>query len=617
MKTIKRDVLKLGALFRTVALDRAAVNAETRTIELSFSSEVVVDRGWWREILDHSPGSVRLDRLKSGAPLLVDHQSRDQVGVVEEVNISSDRRGRASVRLGKSPRAGEILQDIADGIRRNVSVGYRVHAARFEEETDGVETYRIMDWEPMEISIVSVPADISVGVGRSQDAPEVEIPITRKQEDRMEKDKQVTTDTPTPAVIDLDQERAKIRKEENTRAAEIRAIGKQHHQEELGEEHIATGKTVEEFRYAVLERIAKPQPVATSPEIGMSAKELKRYSLNRAILQLADPGGRVDGLEREASDAVAKLCKRSPEGFFLPHDVMVDRIERPMGRRDLSVGDATKGGYLVGTDVLVGSMIELLRNRPLVAQLGARTLSGLVGNVAIPKQSGGATAYWLSETGTVTAADQSFGQLVFAPKRLVGLTAFTKELLMQTSLDVEGFVREDLMAVLAIEKDRAAINGSGASGEPVGILNTTGIGSVTFGAAATWAKAVEFETDVADANADLGAMAYLSTPAVRGKWKTISRFANTDTPIWEKGFQPGFGEVNGYLAAATKQVPSDKVIFGNWNDLVFAEWAGIDVIVDPYSSKKTGKVEVQITLHADLGIRHAASFSASSDSGAQ
>lgn len=610
MKVEPKRTLKVGMLYRSVTLEREAVDAETRTVELSFSSEAVVERWFGREILDHSPGAVRLDRMRSAAPLLVDHRASDQIGVVEGVEIGSDRVGRARVRFGKSARASEILQDIADGIRRNVSVGYMIHAARFEEEVDGVETYRVTDWEPLEISIVAVPADISVGVGRSADQAEREIPIADNRREPI----MVKEEKPT-AVIDVDVERAKARREEQTRASEIRAIAKQHHQEELGDEFIREGKTVDEFRGEVLGRIAKPQPVASNPDLGMTPKEVKRYSLVRAIRQLVARQP-LDGIEREASDATAKLCGRTPDGFFIPHDVMTARGPEAAGARALQTGDATKGGYLVGTELLAGSMIELLRNKALVARLGATTLSGLVGNIAIPRQTGGATAYWLSETGTVTKADQAFGQLGLTPKRLVGNTAYTKELLMQAALDVEAFVRGDLMRVLAIEKDRAAINGLGANGEPLGILNTTGIGGVTFGAAATWAKVVEFETDVADQNADVGTMAYLTTPAVRGKWKTTVKVTNQAVFLWENG-DAEFGMVNGYRAGVTKQVPSDKVLFGNWADLILADWAGIDVVVDPYSLATQGQVQIVITLWTDIGVRHAVSFSASSDSGAQ
>ena len=395
------------------------------------------------------------------------------------------------------------------------------------------------------------------------------------------------------------------------RVREIMAIGKRHNCSELAEKAVQEGKGLDEFRQEVLENVYNAKPVVIDPMLGMSDKEIGEYSIVRAIRQVAEKGV-LDGIEKEASEATAVVCKRTPKGFYIPQDI----VGKTRVKRALTAGDVTKGGYLIGTEVLVADMIELLRNKPLVAQMGAKTLSGLVGNVAIPRVTGGAAAYWLSETGEATGSDQTFGQLGLTPKRLVGDTVYSKELVMQTSLDVEAFVRDDLMTVLAIAKDLAAINGAG-NAELVGIMNTTGIKTVTFGAAATWAKVVQFETELADANATAGTMAYLTTPAVGGAWKTIPKVTGQAIFLWEKGAGLGVGEVNGYPAYATKQVPGNKVIFANWADLILAEWAGIDVVVDPYSLKKTGQIEVTITLHCDIGVRHAVSFCVSTDSGAQ
>ena len=162
-----------GGLVRTMEV--RSYDQDNRTVELAFSSEIEVERWYGVEILDHSPASVRLDRLRDGGALLVDHDWSDQVGVVESVSIDADRRGRAVVRFGRSARADEIFNDIVDGIRKHVSVGYRVLAAQLQEVRDEyTDVYRITDWEPYEISIVSVPADTTVGIGRQADNPHEE-----------------------------------------------------------------------------------------------------------------------------------------------------------------------------------------------------------------------------------------------------------------------------------------------------------------------------------------------------------------------------------------------------------------------------------------------------------
>ncbi len=626
-KTATRT-LKLGPQVRFFTIERRDIDEESQTVPICFSSETPVNRWWGNEILDHTPSAVRLGRLRNGAAILADHDWDCQLGVIENATIDTDRKGRCVARYSKNnPRAVQEFRDIVDGIRTNVSVGYFVHSVVLESEVDGVATYRIIDWEPFEVSTVAVPADTNVGVGRSLRADEqaerdITVTVTVCGEDEDETDPPedggepiIDQESCDPQSADKEKRKMEInvnevkdqgRKEEQHRAKEIMAISARFPQlAEAARTAISDGTTLEDFRINALERVANAVPVQVSSDLGMNAREIKQYSIVRAMNQIAN-NQRLEGIEREASEATAKIVRREAKGFFIPQDVM---------KRALSVGDSTKGGFSV-TDQLLPDMIELLRNKTLVSRLGARTLSGLVGQVAIPRISGGATAYWLPESGTVPATDQGFGQLGLVPHRLVGDTAYSKELLIQSSIDIEAFVRDDLMRVLAIEKDRAAINGLGANGEPVGILNTTGIGSVTFGAAATWSKVISFETAVANSNADVGQMAYLSTPNVRGAWKGTPKVTNQAFFLWEKG-NAEFGEVNGYPAAATKQVPSEKVIFGNFNDLILAEWAGIDVVVDPYSLKKAGQVEITVTLWADIGVRHAGSFAVSSDSGAQ
>lgn len=161
---------------RSAVLDARGVDMDGRTVELAFSSEAPVERGYGIEILDHSQGAMQMEFINSGrAPLLVDHDPTDVVGVVEQVAMGADRMARARVRFGRSARAQEILQDVADGIRTNVSVGYVVDEWMVQKGDRGkADTYRAVRWTPLEISSVSIPADARVGVGRSfeiNDAP--------------------------------------------------------------------------------------------------------------------------------------------------------------------------------------------------------------------------------------------------------------------------------------------------------------------------------------------------------------------------------------------------------------------------------------------------------------
>ena len=155
-------------LVRNYVVDDFKVDMEKRTVELSFSSETEVGRWFGVEVLDHSQGAIDFSRLNTRAPFLMDHNSRDQVGVVENAWLDqSQRKGRALVRLSKSARGEEILQDIDDLIRTNISVGYTIQKAILKEQREHDDVYLITEWQPYEISLVSIPADTNVGVGRS------------------------------------------------------------------------------------------------------------------------------------------------------------------------------------------------------------------------------------------------------------------------------------------------------------------------------------------------------------------------------------------------------------------------------------------------------------------
>ena len=165
----KSKTLKLGRQFRTLTFVRESINEENRTVELSFSSEEPVERWFGMEILGHAPGECDLSRLNNSGAFLMDHNTRDQRGAIESAVIDK-KKGRAIIRLSSSERGEELWQDLKDGIRPHISVGYRIlEIIHVKRDENGVDWYRATKWQPYEISSVSVPADTSVGLGRSDD----------------------------------------------------------------------------------------------------------------------------------------------------------------------------------------------------------------------------------------------------------------------------------------------------------------------------------------------------------------------------------------------------------------------------------------------------------------
>lgn len=647
------ETLPAEQLTRELAFEVRAetINEDARTVELSFSSEEPYQRWWGTEVLDHKSTSIRLGRLNAGGALLMDHNTRDQVGVVERAWLKG-AKAYATVRFGRSARAEEVFQDVKDGIRKLVSVGYRIHELVLEKVKDGEEVYRATDWEPYEISLVAVPADPSVGVGRDGEPAgfDPRTLLQPEEDDDMNAIRNaggaVAPAAPVaaaPAVPAQTREAApapvpaapagptaeQIQREERTRIANIRAMGERLNCAELADAAISDGRSMDQF-IADYQRAAGPASAIRTPEsaeVGLTAREARNFSFLRLLNALANPTDRAAqeaaGFEIEASNAARARSGREHRGSAtVPVDVI--RAALVEGQRDLTVGTATEGGNTVATDLMASAFIDLLRNRLALNGMGIRMMSDLTGNLAIPRQTGGATAFWVAENAAPTESQQSFGQVPLTPKTVAAFTDISRRLLLQSSIDVEAFVRMDLAAVLALAIDAAGVNGTGASNQPRGILNTAGIGAVvggTNGAALAYGHLVDLESQVAVANADVGSMGYLINARTRGHMKKTTKFgSSTEATIWDGGTEP----VNGYRAGVSNQVPGNltkgtasgicsAVIFGNFADLILGMWSGLDLLVNPYTGADAGTVRIHAYQDVDFAVRNAASFAAMVD----
>ncbi len=358
---------------------------------------------------------------------------------------------------------------------------------------------------------------------------------------------------------------------------------------------------------------------------GLTDKEVARFSVIKLMRALSNPADgaaqRAAAFELEAAAAAQRKVGDAGgelRGFTIPQEVLAAAVPGHE-RRALTVGTATAGGNLVATDLLAGSFIDVLRNRLSVMQAGATMLGNLVGNVAVPRQTGAASTSWVTEGNAPGAAtQQAFDQVPLTPKTIACYVDATRRLLLQSSIDIEAFIRNDIAAQMALGIDAAALNGPGTGGAPRGILQTSGIGSVaigTNGGAMTWDHWVDLETAVATANADVGTMTYITNATQRGKAKKTVQLANTvGMPIWDKN------EVNGYRAIASNQVPGNltkgsgtnlsAALFGNFADLLIGMWGGLDMIVDPYTSSTTGTTRFVALQDVDVALRRLASFAA-------
>ncbi len=619
-------------LYRSIRIEkRDSWDEEKRCVEVAFSSEEPYERWWGTEILGHKEGEVRLERLASGAaPLLHQHNHGQQIGVVERAWVDADGKGRCIVRFSKSAQAEEIFRDVIDGIRSNISVGYQVHKAVLVEQNEEQEIYRMTDWEPFEVSFVSVPADSTVGVGRSH-KPEIINEIKREESVMPEA---VKGQTETTRSQEKREEKVDIKKiAEDARAAELdrirelTAIGQAHEMREAAEDFISRGKSVDEFRSFVLDELARRgvKPVETvSSEIGMSDGEARQFSFMRAIYALANPGNRkaqeAAAFEYDASAAVAEKMGRSAKGIMVPMEVLSARAGQ-------TVNPASAGGNLVATNLLTGSFIDLLRNKMLLARMGITTLTGLVGDIAVPKQLSGTACYWVDEGGDPAESAASFGQVAMIPKTIGARTEISRKLLLQSSLDIEAFIRNDLATTVALGIDAAAISGKGTGSEPKGLLKNSDIAEVAIGAnggVISWSKVVELWSKVALENADVGNTGFITNSLVCGQLMTTEKSAGT-----AKFLVDGFPGADGFVALAggrcgiTNQMPHNltkgtgkdlsALIFGNFADLMVGMWGTLDLTIDPYSKAESGTVRVIALQDVDVAIKRAQSFAAIKD----
>lgn len=615
-------------------------------VRLSFSvaSTYRVERFFGDEILDFSDGAVRLDRASRGAmPLLFNHNFNDIIGMVDSARVEKERM-YIDAHLFTTERAKEV-NSMIDGGLRNVSIGYRIHSV--EEKKDG--TMYIRDWEPYESTIATVPADPTVGIGRAAGCEEYEVRVTRAQStadpaattrshtmtdktsDAADKNADATNNNKAPDNDDQNRSQGgdnnqkrntdvTITRPEQPNAVELekgrkRAIEnlcKANNLDEKYKDHwIGTGQSVEQVSediLRILEERGKHNPQPAS-KLGLSNNETQRFSLTRAINAIVDKDWKNAPFELECSREICQKLGRAvdPQKFFVPFEVM----ERPVDRsekRDLTVGAAGDGGYLVATDNV--GFIEMLRNRSVAFRMGARRLSGLQASVTVPRQSAAATGYWLSTESTqITESQQTFVQMALSPKTVGAYTEISRQLLLQSSPGAEGIVTDDLAQVVAVAADLGVLNGSGSSGQPTGILNTSGIGSVT-GTSLAYADVLEFQTDVATSNVTPMAGGYVTTPAVASLMMQRARFSNTDTPLWEGNIWNG--NMSGFSAMSSNQIPSATMIFGDWQEVVVGEWGVLEVEVNPYANFQAGIIGVRAMYSMDVGVRRPFAFSSAS-----
>lgn len=592
---------------RSITLGRNVLDEESRTIEMSVSSEKPVDRSFGVEILDHTRESMDLEFLNSGnAPLLLDHEMEKQIGIIESVKLDEqEKKLRAIVRFGRGTLASEVFNDVVDGIRKNVSIGYTVKKMKKEEGG----SYRAIDYKIHEVSIVSIPADSDVGVNRAIDDVTVveghcDEVVTDVQSDSSDSIRNNVNLNPKEENImsdlDIKAVEAEAKKSAQQDAAKMIELGARHNQVEMAQNAIAQGRSIEDFRSELLDTVGSK--AAVQPQnIGMSEKEIRKFSIVKAVRALANPHDRKAQEDAAFEFECSRATGRNTQGIIVPADVLNSY------KRDLN---STDEAALFADDFRGGDFIDVLRNKSSVMAAGATVLSGLSGDVKIPKKVTAASASWVGESSAVSESEMTASAVTLTPKTVGAYTDVTTQLLSQASIDIENLIREDLAQAIAIAMDKAALEGTGSNGQPTGILNVTGVNQVANFAAAnpTFAEVVGLETAVAEDNALMGNLAYILPSSMYGALKTTEKASGTAQFVVEPQ-----GTINGYNAIVSNQATAGNLYYGNFSDVIVGLFSGLELVVDPYTNAPSGIIRITARQMMDVAVRHAQSFAFGND----
>lgn len=607
------EVVKQKGLFRRFISDGKIEVRKTedgkRTLSFSASSEQPIDRWYGTEVLSHEKGAVRLERANGGAmPLLVNHDSRDPIGMITGASLKSGRMMVESDSFA-TDRAAEVQKWI-DGGLRNVSIGYRVHTIEEDVKTGN---FTVTDWEPYEVSIVTVPADHTVGIGR--DESEYDVRMIRANTTAVQP---ATIKESTMAEVIEEKKEVKVgavEAEKERRQAIINLAKSNKIDPRVEARWIDEGTPLTQVASEILdvmEERGKQKPLEAA-RIGLSGSDSKRYSLFNAIryMKFRTPELREKAaFELECSVAVAKRLDRgNTSNLLVPSEV----LERPLGeeatKRAMSTVPGSKGGYLVSVTNM--GFIDILRNRSVAMAMGARVLSGLVGNVTFARQTGKPSVTWQAGEGvSTTAADQALGQLSMTPRTCIAITDVSEQLLAQSSPSAEAFVMADLASDVAIDGvDAAVINGTGGA-QPMGIKNTTGITSGQDAAAATYAKILAFPVAAGTVNAIRGNPGFVTNIAGAAILMQRQRFTSTDTPLWQGNLLNG--TCVGFNAMSSEQLASANLIFGSWDEVVIGEWGVLELSTDNGGTRfNTAQVGIRAMWMVDVMIRYPQAFTVS------
>lgn len=570
----------LQTRFLTTAADPVEITGDDRRVSVAVSSEQPVERQGYVEILRHDPAAIDLSFLGSGnAPLLLDHDPRRQIGVVEKISLDGPGKVlRATVRLSASPEADQVLRDIKDRIRSNVSIGYQVLMV----ETRGERTI-VTRWKPYEVSIVSIPADETVGVGRAFDpAP---------------------GDTQQKEIVAMT-EQTKL---SASHAAQIMDLGHRHGMADAAYRAVEEGTSLSDFRQKVLARIGNaplnPGIDHETPRGGVRGQfDLGRFLRGRITNDWSDARD-----EREQSAELTRSA-RGVRGMVVPIEALHTRA--PM----LTSGVA---GPLTTVQHRGDLFIDALRPASFAIQAGAQMVGGLTSDVSIPRETTAPAASWIAEGGSIAEGNPVFDNVTLNATMLAACVTMSRKALLQGIPQMDDLLKRSINAQFASALDAAVISGSGVAPIPRGIQATVGINSfAAAGAAAvTWEEIIAAWAAVASDNImPDSSMAWVAHPTVAAILRNTEKFAGSSgEPILGDvaEIRDGSilaGTIMGRPAFETSHASATTLTLGRMSDVLIGQFGGVDFVIDEYTGASTGTIAIYAYAFFDITVRRPQSF---------
>ncbi len=365
--------------------------------------------------------------------------------------------------------------------------------------------------------------------------------------------------------------------------------------ESLKAEERALSAQVERAEHlADCERRAAGTPVSQN-----ASTDLDRLAGNVSVIKVLRcqmEGRSLDGAELEYAREAEIRTGRKAEGAFVPFASLEKRANTTATAPELVANDHR-------ADLYIGPLREAL----LARSLGIRVLTGLRGNVTVPKYGSGLETGWVTEGQAVPEGQMSFDGVTLTPKHVGGKTEMSRQLIQQSSPAIEQLVREDLSFLIARQIDRAIINGSGAAGEPLGILQTPGIQTIA-DLPDTWAEVLAMLEKLDDVEISNGR--WLTTAAIRTALAAAEKVTGSGS-----GFLYDNGLMAGLSLAASKSVPTGKLILGDFSQVMLGVWSEVDILVNPYAEPaySRGGVQVRAMATVDTAVRHPEGFVVASE----